>query len=155
MNNQSINDEISGTVLAISISERRGTKKRNVEFAELRDDFGIINDAHAGKWHRQVSLLAIESMRKIKEKGLDVKAGDFAENICMEGIDIAQIKIGTKIKIGGDSLLEVSQIGKDCHQRCHIYYSVGDCVMPREGIFARVLKGGTIKPKDNVWLINL
>ncbi len=149
-----IDDKINGAVLAISISERRGIKKRNVEFAELKEDFGIIHDAHAGQWHRQVSLLAVESMQKIKEKGLNVKPGDFAENICMEGLDIAQIKIGTKIKIGEDSLPEFSQIGKDCHQRCHIYYSVGDCVMPREGIFARVLKGGTIKPQDKICLIN-
>ena len=144
----------SANVVAISISDRRGIKKKNVDCADLKEDFGIVNDAHAGKWHRQVSLLAIESMQKIKEKGLDVKPGDFAENICMEGLDITQIRIGTKIRIGGDSLLEVSQIGKECHTRCHIYYSVGDCVMPREGIFARVLKGGTIKPQDKVWLIN-
>ena len=148
-----INDEVNGTVLAISISDKRGIKKKNVEVAELEEDFGIINDAHAGKWHRQVSILTIKSMQQIKDKGLDVKPGDFAENICIDGIDFSKISVGTKIKIGENSLLEVSQIGKECHARCHIYYSVGDCVMPREGIFTRVLKGGEIKPADKVWLV--
>src|SRR3990167_5474672 len=146
-----INDEVNGTVLAISISDKRGIKKKNVEVAELEEDFGIINDAHAGKWHRQVSILTIKSMQQIKDKGLDVKPGDFAENICIDGIDFSKISVGTKIKIGENSLLEVSQIGKECHARCHIYYSVGDCVMPREGIFTSVLKGGEIKPADKVW----
>lgn len=143
-----------GKVLAISISARRGTKKKNVKSAELKEDFGILNDAHAGRWHRQVSLLAIESMQKIIDKGLRVKPGDFAENICIEGIDLSKIKIGTQIMIGNNSVLEVTQIGKECHNRCHIYYTVGDCVMPKEGIFTRVIKSGVIKAMDKVWTNN-
>jgi len=144
-----------GSVLAISISERRGIKKKNVKCAELKEAFCIVNDAHAGRWHRQVSFLAIESMQKIKDKGLNVVPGDFAENICMEGIDINKIKVGTRIMIGDGPILEVTQIGKKCHERCHIYYSVGDCVMPKEGIFTRVMTGGRIKPGDRVFIGDL
>ena len=143
-----------GKVLAVSISERRGIKKKNVESARLKEGFGIVDDAHAGRWHRQVSLLAVESMQKIKDKGLNVVPGDFAENICIEGIDLSIIRIGTRIMTGGGGVLEVTQIGKKCHDRCHIYYSVGDCVMPKEGVFTRVVKGGVIKPSDPVWLDN-
>lgn len=141
-------------VLAVSISEKKGMRKVNVPEIKLKEDFGIVGDAHAGTANRQVSLLAQESIEKMKQKGLKVKSGDFAENITTEGIDLLNLKIGTKIKAGNEAVLEVSQIGKTCHNRCSIYYQAGDCVMPKEGIFAKVIRGGTIKPEDNVEVIN-
>lgn len=145
-----------GKIKAISISKDKGTKKINVSKASLKEDFGIVGDAHAGTkkrhpyGHRQVSLLALESIEKMKGKGLEVGPGDFAENITTKGIDLAELEIGTKVKIGQSAILEISQIGKVCHNRCNIYEQVGDCVMPREGVFAKVLKGGIIKPKDRL-----
>lgn len=139
-----------GKVVAVSISERKGIKKINVDEVMLKEDFGIINDAHAGTPNRQVSLLAGESIEKMKAKGLKVKPGDFAENITTEGIDLAELKIGDRIKAGQDAVLEVSQIGKECHKRCGIYYTAGDCIMPKEGIFAKVIKGGSIKIGDRI-----
>jgi MOSC domain-containing protein YiiM len=116
-------------------------------------DFGIKGDAHASqKWHRQISLLALESIKRMQDKGFDVKPGDFAENITTEGIDLVGLPIGTQMKIGNVEL-EVSQIGKECHTKCSIYYLAGDCVMPKEGIFVKVLKGGTIKTGDSILLI--
>lgn len=141
-----------GIVIAISISEKKGTKKRNVESVELREDFGIIGDGHAGSM-RQVSLLAQESIDKMKAKGLKVKPGDFAENITTEGMDLLKLKVGARLKAGRGAILEITQIGKVCHTRCSIYYQAGDCVMPKEGIFARVLKGGIIKPQDKLEVI--
>lgn len=140
----------AGRVAAVSISEKKGIKKINVPFIELKEDFGIVNDAHAQTLNRQVSLLAAESIEKMKQKGLKVGSGDFAENITTEGIDLLSLKIGTKIKLGSDVTLEISQIGKTCHNRCSIYYQAGDCVMPKEGIFAKVIRGGIIKPGDEV-----
>lgn len=139
-----------GSVVAVSVSEKKGTKKTNVACAELKADFGITADAHAGTKNRQVSLLAIASIEKMIEKGLRVGPGDFAENITVEGIDLIHLPVGATLKIGSDVVIEVSQLGKECHRRCAIYYQAGDCVMPREGIFARVLKGGVIKPKDTI-----
>jgi MOSC domain-containing protein YiiM len=139
-----------GKVKVISISKKKGTRKTNVPSAELKENFGILGDAHAGTENRQVSLLAAESIEKMKAKGLDVEPGDFAENITTEGIDLSILKIGDKIKINADIILEISQIGKRCHRRCNIYYQAGDCVMPREGVFARVLKGGIVKAGDKV-----
>lgn len=143
-------DKHKGKIVAVSVSEKKGTKKRNLEQVELKGDFGIIGDAHAGTKNRQVSLLAEESIKKMEAKGLSVVPGDFAENITTEGIDLLKLKIGTKIKIGKQVLVEISQKGKKCHSRCNIYYQAGDCVMPKEGIFARVLKGGIIKPGDEI-----
>lgn len=143
---------MNARIKAISVSKEKGQKKSNVKSALLKEDVGIMGDAHAGS-ERQVSLLAEESIEKMKQKGLNVKAGDFAENITTKGIDLTNLKIGTKIKIGRESLLEVTQIGKVCHTRCNIYYQAGDCVMPKEGIFARILKGGTIKPEDKLEII--
>jgi MOSC domain-containing protein YiiM len=143
-----------GEVIAVSISDNKGTKKRNVESVELKEDFGIVDDAHAGIGNRQVSLLAEESIEKMREKGLKVGAGDFAENITTQDIDLLSLKIGSRLKIGKEVLLEISQIGKECHTRCNIYYQAGDCVMPKEGIFARVVNGGIIKPKDKIAVIN-
>ena len=139
-----------GKIMAVSISAQKGIKKRNVEFAELREDLGITGDAHAGTKNRQVSILAEESINRMRVRGLNVGPGDFAENITTEGIDLLSLKIGTRLKVGRDALLEISQIGKDCHSRCAIYYQAGDCVMPKEGIFTKVLKGGIIRPGDRL-----
>lgn len=139
-----------GKIIAISVSGKKGVRKNNVDSAELKDDFGIVGDAHAGTKNRQVSLLAIESIQKMQAKGLKVKPGDFAENITTEGVDLLGLKLGDKLRIGTDTLLEVTQIGKECHTRCNIYYQAGDCVMPKEGIFVKVLKGSEIKAGDRI-----
>lgn len=142
---------MKGKVVSINISEKKGERKTPVQEAVLKEDFGIEGDAHASsEWHRQVSLLAIESVRKMQEMGLDVKPGDFAENITTEGLDLLALPIGTRLKIGKDVIGEVSQIGKVCHTRCAIYEQAGDCVMPKEGIFIRVLKGGVTKVGDEI-----
>lgn len=138
---------MKGIIKALSISKEKGTQKNNVGSVVLREDYGIIGDAHAGS-NRQVSLLAEESIEKMRTKGLSVKQGDFAENITTEGIDLLSLAIGDKLKIGGNVLLEVSHIGKECKNRCAVYYRAGDCVMPKEGIFARVVKGGVIRCAD-------
>ena len=135
---------------AISISRTKGVRKDNVTSAVLRAHHGIENDAHAGNWHRQVSLLARESIDVMIGKGLDVKPGDFAENITTEGIDLTTMRVGGLLRLGSDVLVEVTQIGKECHDRCAIYYEAGDCVMPREGIFVKVLNGGTINLGDPI-----
>jgi len=141
-----------GKVVAVSVSEKKGEKKRNVDFVKILEDYGIEGDAHAGGWHRQISLLAIESINKMREKGLKVNPGDFAENITTEGIDFSKIDIGTKIKVG-EVILEISQKGKVCHERCAVYYQTGDCIMPKEGVFAKVLKGGIVYPGDSIEVI--
>ncbi len=140
-------------VIAVNISDKKGVRKANVGQACLLEDFGLQADAHAGKWHRQVSLLAMESIEKMVRLGLKVGPGDFAENITTEGIDLLSLPIGTRFKIGESSLLEVTQIGKVCHTRCAIYDQAGDCVMPKEGIFARVLQGGEIKSGDEIHVL--
>ena len=137
-------------VTAVSVSDRKGVKKKNIAAGFLIEDFGLQNDAHAGKWHRQVSLLAAESIEKIRRKGLDVSPGDFAENITTEGIELWRLPVGTRLRLGADCLVEVTQIGKECHSRCAIFHQVGDCVMPKEGIFVRVLEGGWVKPGDTI-----
>jgi len=136
-------------VIATCVSENKGERKTPVERVELRPGHGIVGDAHAGDWHRQVSLLAQESIAKMQALGLDVDKGDFAENLTTEGIDLVSLPLGTRLKIGA-TLLEVTQIGKECHNRCAIYYQAGDCVMPKEGIFARVIEGGIINPGDDI-----
>jgi MOSC domain-containing protein YiiM len=135
---------------AISISKTKGVRKDNVTSAVLRRDHGIEGDAHAGNWHRQVSLLAKESIEKMVERGLKVGPGDFAENITTEGIDLVKLPIGKRLRLGEDALVEVTQIGKECHDRCAIYQEAGDCVMPREGIFVKILTGGTINTGDPI-----
>jgi MOSC domain-containing protein YiiM len=139
-----------GRVLAVNISEDKGTKKTNIESCSLLKDFGLKGDAHAGPWHRQVSLLANESIEKMRAMGLNVGYGDFAENITTKGIDLVHLPIGTEIRIGNAVLLRVTQIGKECHDRCAIYYQAGDCVMPKEGIFAEVIKEGEVKVGDEI-----
>jgi MOSC domain-containing protein YiiM len=143
---------VKARVKAISISKEKGAKKINVSSAILREDFGIVGDAHAGSL-RQVSLLAEESIEKMRDKGLNINFGDFAENIVTSGIDLKNLGLATKIKIGENAILEITQIGKVCVSRCSIYYKTGDCIMPKEGIFAKVLKGGIIKPGDKILLI--
>lgn len=143
-----------GRIIAVSVSLKKGVKKTNIISGTLIENHGLENDAHAGDWHRQVSLLAIESIAKIQEKGLDVRPGDFAENITTEGIRLWELPVGTRMKMGEDALVEVTQIGKECHDRCAIYKQVGDCVMPREGIFVKVLKGGTIGAADGIQIFN-
>ena len=137
------------SVLAVCISENKGERKKPVEAVELRENHGIVGDGHAGEWHRQVSLLAQESIDKMRALGLDVNAGDFAENITTSGIELVTLPIGSRLQIG-ETVLEVTQIGKECHTRCAIFYQAGDCVMPKEGIFARVITGGTIRPGDEI-----
>jgi MOSC domain-containing protein YiiM len=137
-------------VVAVCLSAKKGTKKEPVSEVKLVKGHGVEGDAHAGPWHRQVSLLAEESVAKMREKGLRVGPGSFAENILTRGLGLAQLPKGTRLKVGQDALLEVTQIGKVCHERCAIYYQAGDCVMPREGIFAEVLVGGLVRPGDPI-----
>jgi len=143
---------VKGQVLAVCTSEKTGTRKANVGEALVRVNWGIEGDAHAGEWHRQISLLAIESIDKMRAKGLDVGPGDFAENITTEGLDLVSLPVGTRMRLGS-SLVEVTQIGKVCHTRCAIYQQAGDCVMPREGIFVRVLEGGAVRVGDAVQVL--
>jgi len=137
-----------GRVKAISVSKEKGTQKVNVAEAELRADFGIIGDAHAGNWHRQVSLLGAESINKMIEKGAAVGPGSFAENITTEDIDLLALEVGTKLRIGQSARLEITQFGKACHSRCEIFELVGDCIMPREGVFAKVTGSGRLAVGD-------
>ena len=145
---------MNGKIVSLNISEKKGVRKKPVKEVCLKTEYGIEGDAHASsEWHRQVSLLAVESIQKMRDKGLDVKPGDFAENITTEGIDLPSLPVGTHMTIGEDIRLEVSQIGKECHTRCAIYYLAGDCVMPKEGIFVRVLRGGVVKEGDQIVVI--
>lgn len=139
-----------GIIKAVCTSPEKGMRKKDIGEGLLIKEFGLKDDAHAGPWHRQVSLLAVESVNKMRAKGLDVGPGDFAENLTTEGIDLVNLPIGTRLKIGSDAVGEVTQIGKECHAHCAIYYQAGDCVMPREGIFIRVLEGGPVKVGDKV-----
>lgn len=139
-----------GQIVAVSVSDRKGEKKKNVSQGVLIENAGLDGDAHAGQWHRQISLLALESIDKIKARGLDVVPGDFAENITTSGFAVDELPVGTRLRLGTEALIEITQIGKVCHNRCNIFHQVGDCVMPREGVFARVLKGGTVRPGDAV-----
>ncbi|ABO50776.1 MOSC domain containing protein [Desulforamulus reducens MI-1] len=139
-----------GKIVAVCTSPKKGMRKKNVGEGLLVIEHGIEGDAHVGDWHRQVSLLALESIEKMRQMGLKVGPGDFAENLTTEGIDLVSLPIGTKLKIGEGALGEVTQIGKECHTRCAIYHQAGDCVMPKEGIFIRVLQGGTVKVGDTI-----
>jgi MOSC domain-containing protein YiiM len=141
------------TLVAVSVSENKGMRKTNVDQAMVEVDSGIKGDAHAGPWHRQVSLLALESIEKMQKLGLNVKAGDFAENLTTEGIDLLALPVGARLKVGDSVILEVTQIGKVCHERCAIYYQAGDCVMPKEGIFTKVLTGGNLSPGDRITIL--
>lgn len=143
----------AATVKAINISMKRGTFKYPVKEAELRIDHGIVGDAHAGNWHRQVSLLAQESIDKMTAMGVEgLDPGRFAENITTEGIELYTLPVSTKLRIG-PCICEVTQIGKECHQHCEIYRKVGMCIMPKEGIFVKVLTEGTIRPGDRISIL--
>jgi MOSC domain-containing protein YiiM len=141
--------QAQGKVVAISISTEKGVPKKNIERGVFKREHGLEGDAHAGNWHRQVSLLALESIKKMIDKGLQVAPGDFAENITTVGINLVDLPIGAHLKVG-QALMEVTQIGKKCHGKCAVYERAGDCIMPREGIFVRVLQGGEIKTGDPV-----
>ena len=141
---------IKGRIKAISISKDRGTKKYNVPTAQLKAGFGIEGDAHAGDWHRQVSLLGEESIEKMRAKGAVLTEGDFAENITTEGIDLQSLTIGSKLRLGPEAEVEITQFGKQCHSGCAIFQQVGDCIMPREGVFAKVIRPGKIKTGDTI-----
>ena len=139
------------SVLAVCTSEKKGTKKTPVAEVVIKKDFGVVGDAHADcATHRQVSLLAIESIDKMRHKGFDLNPGDFAENITTRGIDLVSLPIGTLFNVGREVVLEMTQIGKECHAACAIRQQVGDCIMPREGVFAKVICGGRVKPGDAI-----
>lgn len=137
-------------VVSLAISKKKGTRKTQVEKAKLIENHGIEGDAHAGDWHRQVSFLSSESIERAKQGGLNVGFGDFAENIATQGIDWLKVPVGTQLKIGNDVMVEITQIGKECHNKCAIYYQAGDCIMPKEGIFAKVLVGGVVQVEDKI-----
>ena len=139
-----------GKVIAVNISSKKGTRKKNVGSSCLLVGLGLRDDAHAAPGKRQVSLLAQESIDKMTRLGLKVGPGDFAENLTTQGLDLLALPLGTRFRVGEGTLLEVTQIGKVCHTRCAIYYQAGDCVMPKEGIFAQVLEGGEIKVGDEI-----
>jgi MOSC domain-containing protein YiiM len=138
----------TGKVVAVSLSRTKGTPKENVPQIELTPEWGVVGDAHGGDWHRQVSLLALESIEKMRDLIPQVKPGDFAENITTRGLDLPRLPVGTRLRIGPKVILQVTQIGKSCHTGCAIFQQVGQCIMPREGIFARVLRGGTLRSGD-------
>ena len=141
-----------GKVIAVCTSEKKGTRKNCVSSVKLLPNHGIEGDAHAGNWHRQVSLLSLEKIEEFRKTGADVSYGAFGENIVTEGFDLRALPVGTRLRIGG-ALLEMTQIGKECHSHCAIYRQTGDCIMPREGVFAVVLEGGEIRAGDDILLI--
>lgn len=144
----------SGRIKAISVSSQKGTPKANVREADLKEDFGVVGDAHAGSRRRQVSLLALESIEKMCRQGVEVSPGDFAENLTVESFDLSALRVGHRLRIGDSAELEVTQRGKHCHGRCVIFERLGDCVMPRDGVFARVRRSGHIAVGDVIEAIN-
>lgn len=143
-----------GQIIAVCTSVNKGERKTDTGNGLLVKGFGLEGDAHGGDWHRQVSLLATESIAKMQAAGLEVGPGDFAENLTTRGLDLCGLPIGTRLRVGATALLEISQIGKICHERCAIYYQAGDCVMPREGIFAVVLEGGPVRSGDVITVVS-
>ena len=143
-----------GKIIGICISEKRGTAKHEIEEAILAKDWGIQGDAHAGHWHRQVSLLSYEKIEKFRKKGADIGLGAFGENLIVSGYDFRSLPVGTRFRCG-DAILEMTQIGKECHSHCEIYKRMGECIMPREGVFAVVLEGGTIRKGDNLEIMEM
>ena len=137
-------------IVSIAVSRKKGTRKQCTVSAELIVDHGLKDDAHSGPWHRQVSFLAAESIDQARDSGLDVEFGSFAENIATEGVDWVSVPVGTRFKLGDTALVEITQIGKECKNKCAIYYQAGDCIMPREGVFARVIIGGVIHTGDAI-----
>lgn len=137
-------------IVSIALSKKKGTRKTQVDSAVLREEHGLVGDGHAGAWERQVSFLAVERIEECKTRGLNVTFGDFAENIATEGIDWKRVPLGNRFRLGDSAVVEITKIGKECHKKCAIYYQAGDCIMPREGVFARVLEGGTIRCGDPI-----
>jgi MOSC domain-containing protein YiiM len=141
-------------VIAVCTSKKKGTRKDRVPVGVAKENFGLENDAHADyKTHRQVSLLSTTSIEKMRKLGLNVDCGDFAENLTCEGIEVVKLPVGTRVGVGDEVVLEISQIGKECHTKCAIYRQVGTCVMPEEGVFARVIKGGSVKAGDELTVL--
>ena len=140
-------------IVSIAVSRKKGTPKTPVDEAFISQDHGLEGDAHAGPWHRQVSLLAAESIEAARANGLEVGFGDFAENISTLGVDWKTLPVGTRARLGAEVVLEITQIGKECHTRCAIFYKAGDCIMPREGVFARVIHEGTVRRGDPVEIL--
>ena len=138
-----------GEIIAICISEKRGIQKKRIPEAEFVEDWGIKGDAHAGKWHRQVSLLSHDKIEAFRARGADVADGAFGENLVVEGFDFAKMAVGTRFRCN-DVILELTQIGKECHNGCEIFKKMGDCIMPREGVFTRVLHGGIVREGDEL-----
>ncbi|MGL4799439.1 MAG: MOSC domain-containing protein [Cellulosilyticaceae bacterium] len=141
-----------GKVMAVCTSIKKGTQKQGVESIHIVADHGIEGDAHAGKWHRQISLLSYEQIEAFRARGAEVDFGAFGENFVVEGFDFKTLPVGTQFSCG-DVVLELTQVGKECHHRCQIFHKMGDCIMPREGVFCRVLKGGTVCVGDEMHLI--
>jgi len=142
-------------IIAVCQSKEKGTRKEDVTKGVLKEDYGLAQDAHADCCtHRQVSLLAIESINKMRSLGFDVRPGDFAENLTTEGIDLPSLSTGTRISIGQDIVLEITQIGKECHAGCAIFRQIGKCIMPKEGVFAKVIRGGSVKAGDSIEAID-
>ena len=141
-----------GKVIAVCVSGIKGVRKTNVHTARFIENYGIEKDAHAGKWHRQVSLLSFDKIEAFRARGADVRDGDFGENLVVQGIDFKNCPIGTRFRCNG-VVLELTQIGKECHNGCAIYKAMGDCIMPREGVFTRVLQGGTISEGDEMEIV--
>lgn len=142
-----------GEIKGICISEKRGTQKHEVESVRILKDWGIENDAHAGHWHRQISLLSFDKIEEFRKRGADVALGAFGENLIVEGYDFRNLPVGTRFQCG-DVLMEMTQIGKECHSHCEIFKKVGDCIMPREGVFAQVLQGGSIRKGDRLEIVD-
>jgi MOSC domain-containing protein YiiM len=140
-------------IVSIAISKKKGTRKTPVEAVVVVKDHGILGDAHAGPWERQISFLASEQIQEARSRGLNVDFGDFAENVATEGVDWKVLPLGTRVKLGQEVVVEITKIGKECHKKCAIYYQAGDCIMPREGVFARVIEGGTLRSGDEIEII--
>jgi MOSC domain-containing protein YiiM len=142
-------------VIAVCSSKEKGVRKEDIKHGMLQTEFGLVGDAHAdSSWHRQVSLLAVESIEKMRRMGFDVGPGDFAENLTCEGIDLISLPVGTRLTVGDKVVLEISQIGKECHSGCAIFKQTGKCIMPKEGIFARVIYGGPVSTGDAIKIIS-
>lgn len=140
-------------IVSLALSKHKGTRKERVDAVVLVSDHGVQNDAHAGPWHRQVSFLAAESIERAKASGLPVGFGDFAENIATEGIDWPRVPVGARFRLGDSAVVEITRIGKECHRKCAIFYQAGDCIMPREGVFGRVIEGGVVRCGDAVKML--
>jgi len=140
-------------IVSIAISKKKGMRKTPVDVVEVAKDHGILGDAHAGPWERQVSFLASEQIQEARSRGLTVDFGDFAENVATEGVNWKDLPLGTRVKLGQEVIVEITKIGKECHKKCAIYYQAGDCIMPREGVFGRVIKGGTLCCGDAIEIL--